>query len=162
MYYLNKAFWIFDLGILKNNCDFKSYKIDGIVTKYHLNNIITENAKMLSKIEVDNDMGLSLIYNNPNCVVMNLTSRDYEMLDFVITRTAKCIAHYYLMNDDNYRSPCKLNELIRFLNEDVTVKKLSKAIKITSLNDIDKADYDEIQRYKNIPNYDLQDDGVEC
>lgn len=97
MYYINSWSHLFDLNIMQTNRDFKPYMIDGIVTKYHINDMIEDNSKKINDTvsASESNFNLKSIYNNPNCIIENFSLRDYEIIDFLITRSAKTISSYY-------------------------------------------------------------------
>ncbi|MCI5971040.1 MAG: hypothetical protein SOW78_02855 [Clostridia bacterium] len=99
MYHINKNSCLYDLDILKDNVDFMPYAIDGIITKQHISKMILDNNTGLQK-ETDTSLNLSSVYNNPNCIISNLTPKDYEILDFTITHSAKSFETYYFKKDD--------------------------------------------------------------
>jgi hypothetical protein len=71
------------------------YAIDGILTKHYINQMILDNNDKLKK-KVNASLNLSSVYNNPNCIISNIAPRDYEMLDYIISHTAKTFETYYM------------------------------------------------------------------
>ena len=98
IYYINSNSNIFDFDIITKNRDFTSYAIDGIVTKYHINDMIISNSEDINSTKIStSDLALSSVYNNPNCIVANITSRDYEIMNYLI-KVAANSAHLYYLN----------------------------------------------------------------
>lgn len=95
LYHINKNSCLYDLNILKNNVQFMPYAFDGILAKYHISQMISDNNDKLQST-LDPSLNLSSVYNNPNCIICNISARDYEMLDYVISRIVKTFESYYL------------------------------------------------------------------
>lgn len=95
IYHINKNSSLYDLNILKDNIQFMPYAMDGILTKHHISHMMSDNNEKLKK-GVDTSLNLSSVYNNPNCIISNISMRDYEMLDYIISHTAKTCESYYL------------------------------------------------------------------
>ena len=116
MYYINKRTHLYDLNIMHENIDFISYAIDGIVTKHHISQMISENGYSLSN-QLSDSLRLYSVYNNPNCIISNFRPKDYEMLDFIINRTAKTFEKYYLSYDNKDVPISSVSELIDFIDQ---------------------------------------------
>lgn len=143
LYYINKRSYVYDLNILKDNVEFMPFLLDGIVTKHHIHSVIIDNNK---KINVTSSEGLTLssIHNNPNCIIDNLSHRDYEMLDFIISRTARTMQTYYLMEDDKDAPPSRLCELIRWLNNAKLTETINPIVGTFDRLDTNNVDYDMV------------------
>lgn len=99
LYYINERSGIYDLDIINGNSEFEPYRIDGILSKYLINKMIRENYEQLKNLDVKETelLELSSIQNNPNYIINNITSRDYELLDYIITRASETMNVYYLI-----------------------------------------------------------------
>lgn len=159
LYHINKRTSLFDFSILSENREFMPYLLAGIVTKYHIHNMIMDNGislktKYNTEAKKSSEQSLMSVYNNPNCILMNLTSRDYEIIDFIITKTAKSVYLYYMKDKDRDASPLTICDKIDLLDTNKNPSEISysdKMSSIVSLSDIlviDKVDYDEIYYFR--------------
>lgn len=143
MYYINKRTHLYDLNIMHENIDFMPYALDGIVTKHHISQMITENGYSLSN-PLSDSLRLYSVYNNPNCIVSNFRPKDYEMLDFIINRTAKTFEKYYLSYDNRDVPISRVCELINFIDQrDFTTTILDTIIPFESL-ETNNVDFEKI------------------
>lgn len=148
IYHINTKSRLYDLMLLKNNRDFFPYMLDGILTKHHINSMIINNGEILENDAKKSGFNLSSIINNPNCVIQNINLRDYETINFLITRTAKTIEQYYLKQDKYEDATAnELCEIIDRLNKEQYGNEMCKKVEIKSYNYIDNFDYDEIMSY---------------
>ena len=150
IYYINSKSNIFDFDIITKNRDFASYAIDGIVTKYHINDIIISNSEDIRSTNISTStLALSYVYNNPICIVNNITSRDYEMLNYLIKIASNSAHLYYLSlygNDVSSQSILDLIECIDICK--YTSKKSDIVFPAPEIN-INSVDYDKVTYYNN-------------
>ncbi|MGM9551717.1 MAG: hypothetical protein ACI3XA_05625 [Clostridia bacterium] len=149
LYYINKRSYVYDLNILKGNVEFMPFLLDGIVTKHHINSVIIDNNKKIN-ITSSERLTLSSIHNNPNCIIDNLSFRDYEMLDFIISRTARTMQAYYLMEDDKDVPPSRLCELIRWLNREPLTKTINSIVGTFDRLYTNNVDYDMVLKLSRV------------
>ncbi|MDP4121236.1 MAG: hypothetical protein Q8876_09345 [Bacillota bacterium] len=149
LHYVNKRSHLLDLILMKNNRGFAPYLISGILTKQHINDMIIKNAETLGLNIKGSKLDLTSIYNNPNCILYNLNSRDYEIIDYVITRAASSMRSYYLPESF---TPQKLFGFIEWMNTEKNSEIFGKKITPTRVDDIHNVDYSEIMEFelKNI------------
>lgn len=141
-YFINRRLNLMDMIMLKENAGFKPYLFDGILVKSHLDRIIRDNGK---NITCSKEPGLSpaSVYNNPNCIISNINSRDYEMLDTVIKCAANSMSAYYLQdNEQNRITPFVVCKIIEYLNGIAQVGEFNDLLYMPTVYDIDKADYE--------------------
>ncbi len=157
LYYINERSGLYDLYLLKTNKEFEPYKIDGIVSKHLIDKMIKDNNSQLN-INSSKELELNSIYNNPNCIISNISSRDYEMLDFIISSASQSMNSYYLNVDGennsgeierNEISASRLSEIIDFINTVPLSKDMSKYIDKTKAKFINNVDYDRITTYRH-------------
>ena len=143
LYYINKRSCIFDLSIMSENIEFMPHTLNGIATKYHIHNMIKDNSNKIEK-KIADARGLSSVYNNPNCIIRNLFSRDYEVIDFLITQTANSIYSYYLMTKNEDVPPARCLDLLNLINKDGFSLKIDQSIILNKITDINNVDYARI------------------
>lgn len=80
----------YDLNIMKDNVDFMPFALEGIVAKHLINKMIYDNSSGLQQ-RTDKLLNLNSVYNNTNCIISNLTSNNYEMIDCIITNLPKLV-----------------------------------------------------------------------
>lgn len=107
--------------------------------------MITENAEALNAQNNGSGLKLTSVYNNPNCIAKNLDSRDYEIIDFIITRASFSIRSYYL---DESVAPTKLCEFLQWLNTEANSDILGNKKIPLKINDITKSHYDEVMEFE--------------
>lgn len=154
MYFINSKSYLFDLGIIQENVEYAPYMIDGIVTKSQIHKMIQENSDIL--VNTSSDLKLSSIYCNPNCVIKNISSRDYEMLNYIITTSVQAIKDYYF--EDKSNIVARANEIIHFFeNHDNLMKTISYIVDCPEEIRMDIADYNRVMSYHHIL-YDKDDE----
>lgn len=149
LYYINKRSHLFDLNILKTNVEFMPYLLDGIITKHFLHSIIIDNCPVIDD-SLPQKFQLRSIYNSPNCIVDNLSSRDYEMLDFIISRTAKTIQSYYFQDADHDTFPKRVEEILTKFSHTYYKVEILKMIEIDEILPIDTSDYNRVMYYRAV------------
>lgn len=143
MYHINKKSCLYDLNIMKENIDFMPFALDGIITKHLINNMISENSTGLQQ-KTCNSLNLSSVYNNPNCIISNLTPRDYEMIDFIITRSAKSFEAYYFKDGDADLKTSKVCEIIDCIDEQENTKTMAEIISPFTTLETNNVDYEKV------------------
>lgn len=162
LYHINRRTNLFDLQILKDNIDFKPYLFDGIITKHLINKMISSNSQKLKQYEdkfadcqypnqaFNRDLALSSVHVNPNCIVDNLTPRDYETIDFIITKTAKAMQAYYLKEGNKDVPPSKIHDFVDWIaKEKYTDKIVDKSPELESFY-IDNVDFENVMFFNQI------------
>lgn len=114
-YFLNSKTGLFDAFIMKDCAGYKPYLIDGIVCKHILANIIRTNGKYL-KTKHDNRFSNTSIYNHPDCIISNISSRDYEMLDYIISTISRSCYSYYFSSHHVDFSPSEAMSVVEYMN----------------------------------------------
>lgn len=151
MYYLNNISNLFDFDIMAQNNDFKSYELDGIVTKYHINDMILFNSDNLgTTTETTNNLDLASIYNNPNCVITNITSRDYEIIDYLIKVAANSAKTYYLSKYGKDVSSNAIMDLIDCIDICHYTKKINDIVFPSEEFEINNVDYEKVLYFRNL------------
>ena len=148
LYYINKRSHLFDLNMLKTNVEFMPYLFDGIITKHFLHSIIINNCPLIDE-SLPQKFQLRSVYNSPNCIVENLSSRDYEMLDFIISHTAKTMQLYYFQEADKDAFPKRIEEILTKLSHTFYKAEILKMIEIDEIY-IDTSDYDRVMYYRAV------------
>lgn len=148
LYYINRRTHFFDFVIMSKNTEFSPYALNGIISKYHIDTMIIDNYKKIKNPKSDN-LQVSLVHNNPNCIISNISSRDYEIVDFLITRTAKTISEYYLKEKGTDVPPQRYQELIAMLSKDGYIETMSKIIRHKRIRYVDKVDYELVMNFKS-------------
>ena len=148
LYYINKRSYLYDLNILKCNVDFMCYSLDGIVTKHHINKMIVDNNEWLKTTNTI-PLGLTSVYNNPNCIISNLTPKDYEMLNHIITRSAKTLENYYLINDNKDVPTSKICEIINWIDRSNFTSTIAETITPFKTLETNNVDYEKILGWEN-------------
>ena len=143
MYHINKNSCLYDLNIMKNNIDFMPFALDGIVTKHLIDKMISENSTRLQQ-KTDNSLNLSSVYNNPNCIISNLSLKDYEMIDFIITHSAKSFEEYYFKTDDADLKTSKVCEIIDCIDEIGYTETMAKIISPFANLQTNNVDYSKV------------------
>ncbi len=154
LYYINKKTNIYDFLIMSKNVEFAPYAICGIATKHHINEMIISNNQELQKT-LTNNSELSLIYNDPNCIISNISPRDYEIIDSLIKRTSKTFSEYYFKKDDQTekdKAPEKLREMMDALKNDRNIQIVNDMINTMTHDDIgriDTVDYNLVMHFRD-------------
>ncbi len=146
LYYINKKTYLFDFMIMCQNIEFAPYALNGIISKYHIDAMIVDNNERVNK-PISEELELSFVYNNPNCIISNISSRDYEIIDFMITRSSKTIYEYYLKNGETDIPPSECESFIKAVNKDGYIGDLVKIIRLKKLYSIDKVDYEFVRNF---------------
>ncbi|MBE7032822.1 MAG: hypothetical protein E7406_01160 [Ruminococcaceae bacterium] len=149
LYYINKRSHLFDLNIIKTNVEFAPYLLDGIITKHFLHSIIIDNCPLIDDSLPEN-LQLKSVYNSPNCIIENLSSRDYETLDFIISHTAKTMQLYYFQDADKDAFPKRIEEILEKLTHTFYSSEILRMIEIDEILDIDTSDYDRVMYYRAV------------
>ena len=150
IYYINCKSNIFDFDIITKNRDFASYAIDGIVTKYHINDMIISNSgDICSTTKSSSPLALSSVYNNPNCIVNNITSRDYEMLNYLIMVASNSARLYYLNKYGKDVSSQSILDLIECIDICKYTSKKSDIVFPAPEININSVDYEKVTYYNN-------------
>lgn len=151
MYHINKNSCLYDLNILKDNVDFIPFTLDGIITKHYINKMISANNTEIQQ-EIDNSLSLTSPRNNPNCITSNLTLKDYEMLNFIITRSAISFEEYYFKSDDTDLKASKVCEIIDSLNNNERTETMAGIIPLFDYLQTNNVDYATVMDWvKPIP-----------
>lgn len=152
LYHINRKTGLFDLQITKENVDFKPYLFDGILAKHLINEMITSNSIKLenystqfedydcSSQRFDKSLALSSVHNNPNCIADNLTTRDYETIDFIISSAAKSMQVYYLTEEEKEVPPSLACDFLDWISKEGYTKEVvaeSPVLKKFNINNID-------------------------
>ena len=126
--------------------------IPGIATKFHINDMLNQNnLTPMDYFDEDNHENLMLtsIYNNPFCILSNITTRDYEMLDFIINNISISFSNYYFSKDSDINAT-RLCEFIDVCNKIGYTEKISSCIELpdlSNLKDFDSVDYSDLIYY---------------
>lgn len=142
-YFLNRKTHLYDFRILQTNREFKAYLLDGIVSKHFMDDMIQENSALIPEVNPEGLL-LSSVHNNPNSIADNLSTRDYEVLDFIMTRLAKCFVNYYFRSDDKGVSPSALMEVIRWLNQESGAERMRELVPSMEIEEVHPSDYAEV------------------
>ncbi len=148
LHYMNKVTHIYDFEIIKENIEFAPYAFNGIISKYHIDKMIVENNEKLNRPTSEN-FELSSVCNNANCIIYNISSRDYEIIDFLITRSANTIYEYYLKDGNSDIPPSQCESLIKAISKDGYVGDMLKFIKHNNLYEINRVDYALVKNFKS-------------
>ena len=140
MYHINKNSCIYDLNILKDNVDFIPFTLDGIITKHYINKMIAENNTEIQQ-KIDNSLSLTAPLINPNCIISTLTLKDYEMLNFIITRSAISFEEYYFKSDNADIKVSKVCEIIDTLNNNERTETMVRIIPLFDYLQTNSVDY---------------------
>lgn len=157
LYYINKRSHLYDLHIMKSNIEFMPYTLDGIITKHHINNMITKNNDAI-KNPSSPSLKLTSLYNNPNCIISNISLKDYEMLNYIITSTAKSLEQYYLIHDNRDIKTSEMCNIINWLDTNKSTSIIAKTICPFENFDTNSVDYTRVLEWKNpfLPGDELQ------
>ena len=88
----------------------------------------------------DKSLALSSVHNNPNCIADNLTTRDYETIDFIISSAAKSMQVYYLTEDEKEVPPSLACSFLDWISKEGYTKEVvseSPVLKKFSINNVD-------------------------
>lgn len=143
MYHINKNSCLYDLNIMKDNVEFMPFALDGIVTKHLIDKMISENSTGLQQ-KTDNLLSLSSVYNNPNCIISNLSPKDYEMIDFIITHSAKSFERYYFKRDDEDLKTSTICEIIDCIDKGSYTPTIVKIISPFANLQTNNVDYSKV------------------
>lgn len=156
IYFLNKKSNLFDFDIIAQNKDFPSYILDGIVSKYHINDMIISNSEKLNlKAKPDSKLSLPSIRNNPNCMVNNILSRDYEVLNYLIKAASNSARLYYLSKYGKDVSAQAILDLIDCIDICDYTKKMDEVIFPAEAIQINNVDYERVTEFLNINGEDV-------
>lgn len=147
LYYINKRSSLYDLNIIKNNVGFLPYFIDGLVTKHHIDSMILDNSKKLH-INPGNLQDLTSVYVNPNCIITNLTSRDYEIINYIITRIADTFRIYYLIANGIDVPASRICELIDWIDREKLTETINNIVHPFDFLKINNVDYEAVLKYQ--------------
>lgn len=149
LYHINRKTNLLDLQIIKDNVDFRPYLFDGIIIKYLINDMISDNSKKLKKSHAKG-VDLFSVHNNPNCIVDNLSSRDYEMLDFIISRTAKTMQTYYLKKGKKDVPPSRIYDFADWIGQDHYTQKILNVVPEFETISVDNVDYEDVMQFRKM------------
>lgn len=167
IYCINLKSHFFDLDIMQENIEFKPHLIDGILTKYTINKIIHEYTP-ITPAETnpeENRLRITSIHNDPNYSIDNISPRDYETINFLITRTAKALILYYLtdtrIRKEDKNSSLKERDQMKAISASEICKYINKINNSDYFDsfdsipfnknrfDICKTEYDDVTKYDN-------------
>ena len=148
LYYINKRSHLYDLNLIRKNVEFMPYTFDGIVTKHHINNMITENNEKINN-SPSSSLKLTSVYNNPNCIISNIALKDYEMLNYIITNTAKALEQYYLTHNNKDIETSKMCDIINWIDASNSTSIIAKTINPFEIFETNNVDYTHVLEWEN-------------
>lgn len=162
LYHINRKTNLFDLQMIKDNSEFKPYLFDGIIIKHLINKMISDNSQKLEQYEkdfkdydcsnqrFDKSLSLSSVHVNPNCIVDNLTIRDYEAIDYIISNTAKSMQMYYLKEDGTDVPPSKICDVVKWIAKEKYTDNIVEKSPELEFFGIDNVDFESVMFFNQL------------
>lgn len=145
-YNLNKQTHLLDLFLMINNADIPFYKIDGLLTKYVLNDIVKDNFSSLEEYTTPDLKGMKLtsIHANENFIINNITNRDILFINSLINRVSKIFSFYYFNN----ATPKSIKVFIDCIDKEYGLDLENNNFSLPDIIYIDTNSYKEIIEYE--------------